>query len=135
MVLVASLAAVLVLAGIAAWLKLGGTDTCFTEPEEAMRAAEDAITGFTALSIAVGSDGRAALVFGEGMRIVVLKAHGARAAAREIVWQQVRASHDGLVVATGERRFGNVLIAGVDNLDVRRLAPQLTLAVPARRGA
>ncbi len=122
----ASLAAVLALGGVAAWLRLGGTDASFTAPEEAMRAAEEAITGFVALSAALGSDGRAALVFGEGMRVVVLKAHGARSAAREVVWRDVRATHEGMLVSTGERRFGQVLVAGVDNLDVRRLAPQLT---------
>ena len=124
-VFAASLGAVLALGGIAAWLKLGGTDTSFTAPDEAMLAAEQAVTGFHALSAAVGRDGRAALVFGEGMRVVVLKAHGARTAAREIVWRDVRATHEGMEVATKDR-FGTVLIAGVDNLDVRRLAPQLT---------
>ena len=121
----ASLVGVLALGGLAAWLKLRGTDRSFTAPDEAMRAAEEAVTGFHALSAAVGQDGRAALVFGEGMRVVVLKAHGARTAAREIVWRDVRATHEGMVVATGDR-FGTVLVAGIDNLDIRRLAPQLT---------
>jgi hypothetical protein len=124
-VFAASLAAVLALAGIAAWLKLGGTQARFTAPDEAMRTAEEAVTGFAALSAAVGRDGRAALVFGEGMRIVVLKAHGARTAAREIVWRDVRATDEGMLVATKDR-FGTVLVAGVDSLDIRRLAPQLT---------
>ena len=121
----ASLVGVLALGGLAAWLKLRGTDRSFTAPDEAMRAAEEAVTGFHALSAAVGQDGRAALVFGEGMRVVVLKAHRARTAAREIVWRDVRATHEGMVVATGDR-FGTVLVAGIDNLDIRRLAPQLT---------
>ncbi|WP_085808770.1 hypothetical protein [Sphingomonas sp. TZW2008] len=125
-VFAASLAAVLALAGLAAWLKLGGTDRRLADPEQVMLAAEESLPGFVAQSAAVGSDGRAALIFGDGMRIVVVKAHGARIAAREIVWRDVRATHEGMVVATGERRFGEVLVAGVDNLDVRRLAPQLT---------
>jgi hypothetical protein len=125
LVFAASLAAVLALGGIAAWLKLGRTGISFTAPEEAMRAAEEAVTGFHALSAALGRDGRAALVFGEGMRIVVLKAHGARSAAREIVWRDVRATDEGMLVATKDR-FGTVLVAGIDSLDIRRLAPQLT---------
>ncbi|WBH15162.1 hypothetical protein [Sphingomonas radiodurans] len=125
-VFAASLVAVLALGGIAAWLKLGRSEPVFTAPDAAMRAAEEAITGFVAVSAAVASDGRAALVFGEGMRVVVLKAHGAHSAAREIVWHDVRASHEGMVVSTGDRRFGTVLVAGIDNLDIRRLAPQLT---------
>lgn len=126
LIFAASLAAVLALGGLAAWLKLGGTDPVFTSADGTMRAAEDAIAGFVAISAAIGSDRRAALVFGEGMRIVVLKAHGAHSAAREIVWHDVRATHEGMVVATKDRRFGTVLVAGVDNLDIRRLAPQLT---------
>jgi hypothetical protein len=122
----ASLAAVLALAGLAAWLKLGGTDPVFTSADGTMRAAEEAVAGFVAIAAAIGSDGRAALVFGEGARIVVLKAHGARSAAREIAWPDVRASYEGMIVVTNERRFGTVLVAGIDNLDIRRLAPQLT---------
>ena len=95
-------------------------------PEDAMHAAEQSLAGFAALSAAVGNDGQAALVFGEGLRVAVLKVRGAGTAAREIVWQDVRATSEGLLVATGDRRFGAVLIAGIDNLDVRRLAPQLT---------
>lgn len=125
-VFAASLAAVLALAGLAAWLRLGGTDRRLADPKLVMLAAEEALPGFVAQAAAIGSDGRAALIFGDGMRIVVVKAHGARIAAREIVWRDVRATHEGMVVATGERRFGEVLVAGVDNLDVRRLAPQLT---------
>ncbi len=125
LVFAGSLAAVFLLGAIAAWLKLGGTDAALEGPEEAMRAAEDALPGFVARSVALGADRRAALIFGENMRIVVLKAHGARTAAREIAWRDVRATADGMLVATQDR-FGTVLVAGVDNLDVRRLAPQLT---------
>lgn len=121
-----SLAAVLALGWVAAWLRLRRDNSTFAAPEEAMGAAEQAIPGFVALSAAVGHDGHAALVFGEGARVVVLKA--AHAAAREVGWRDVRATSEGMLVATGERRFGTVLVTGVDNLDVRRLAPQLTRA-------
>lgn len=126
LVLAGALAAVLVLGVIAAWLRQRGPDRSFTAPGEAMHAAEEKVAGFVALSAAVGSDGQAALVFGEGMRVVVLKASGGRVAAREVAWRDVRATREGLLVSNGERRSGSVLVAGVDNLDVRRLAPQLT---------
>lgn len=121
------LAALLLLAGIAAWLKLAGTDRTFAGPEEAMHAAEEALPGFAALSVALGEDRRAALVFGEDQRIVVLMARGARPAAREITWRDIRATSKGMVVATRDR-FGTVLVSGVDSLDIRRLTPQQTRA-------
>ncbi|WP_298671283.1 hypothetical protein [uncultured Sphingomonas sp.] len=121
-----SLAAVLALGGIAAALRLGRTDRMLIETDDALRAADDAVAGFTGVSAVIGADGRAALVFGEDRRVVVLKTHGARIAARVIEWDAVRATPGGMLVETGERRFGAVLLAGVDALDVRRLAPQLT---------
>ena len=121
-----SLAVVLALAGIAWALKRGGTDRSIGEPAEAMRTADDALSGFTPFAAVVGADGRAALVLGEGMRVAILKAHGARVAAREIAWTDVRSTEGGIVVETRERRFGCVRLAGVNILDVRRLAPQPT---------
>ena len=47
---------------------------------------------------------------------------------REVVWRDIRATADGLLVDSGERRFGTVTVAGVNALDVKRLAPQPTRA-------
>lgn len=121
----AALAVVIVLGALAWWLMRRGATHRIDEPEDAMQAAEAALAGFVALSAVIGADGRAALVFGEGLRVAVLTVRGATAVAREIVWRDVRATRAGLLVATGTRRLGTVLVAGVDNLDVRRLAPQL----------
>lgn len=125
-VFAASLAAVLVLAAVAWTLKLGGPDARIATPEGACRIAEEALVGFAAVACVVGTDGRAALIVGEAGRVAVLKAHGARVAAREIAWADVRATASGVVVETRERRFGAITLKGVDALDVRRLAPQLT---------
>ncbi len=122
----AALAAAILLGTAAWWLVRRRATARMTAPDEAMRTAEQSLAGFAALSAVVGDDGQAALVFGEGLRVAVLKVKGQRTAAREIVWRDVRATGDGLVVATGDWRLGSVLIGGVDNLDVRRLAPQLT---------
>lgn len=122
----AALATVIALGAAAFWLVRRSGGTRLNTPEEAMQAADQAIAGFVALSAAVGADGQAALVFGEGVRVAVVKVRRAGAAAREIVWGDVRATRDGLLVATGDWRLGTVLVADVDNLDVRRLAPQLT---------
>ncbi|MFW2850690.1 hypothetical protein ACM61V_02015 [Sphingomonas sp. TX0543] len=121
-----SLTAVLALGGIAAFLRLGRVDRMLVEEADAIVAADEAIAGFAGVSAVIGADGRAALVFGEDRRVVVLKVHGARIAARVIAWEAVRAAPGGMVVETGERRFGAVTLRGVDALDVRRLAPQLT---------
>jgi hypothetical protein len=121
-----SLAAVLALGGVALWLRLGRTERMLVEESDALRAADEAVAGFAGVSAVIGADGRAALVFGEDRRVVVLKAHGARIAARVIDWDAVRATPGAMLIETNERRFGAVMLQGVDALDVRRLAPQLT---------
>ena len=123
MTLGGSLAAVLALGGVAAALRLGRSERILVEEADALREADQAVAGFAAV---IGADGRGALVFGEDRRVVVLKAHGAHIAARVIAWDAVRATPGGMVVETNERRFGAVALPGVDALDVRRLAPQLT---------
>ncbi|MFT3976641.1 MAG: hypothetical protein QM688_05950 [Sphingomonas bacterium] len=126
MTLGGSFAAVLALGGGAAALRLGRSDCLLVEEADALTAADEAVAGFAAVSAVIGADGRAALVFGEDKRVVVLKVHGARIAGRMIAWDSVRATPGGMLVETGERRFGTVVLPGVDALDVRRLAPQLT---------
>lgn len=126
--LAGSLAAILILAGLAWALKLGraGHEATIEDPDAAARAAEEALAGFDATGALVGEDRAAALVAGAHGRIAVIKRHGARLAAREVRWSQVRATYDGILVETGDRRFGSVTLVGVDVLDVRRLAPSLT---------
>lgn len=121
-----ALATVIALGAAAFWLIRSSRGSRLDSPEDAMLAAEQAIAGFAALSAVVGTDGKAALVFGDGLRVAVAKARPRQPAAREIVWVDTQATRDGLLVNTKDWRLGTVLIAGVDNLDVRRLAPQLT---------
>jgi hypothetical protein len=124
-VLAGSLAAVPTLAGLGWVLKLG-RDKRIERPEEAAAAVEAALAGFRAANAVVGSDGAAALVVDGAGRVAVCKRHGARLAVREVVWRNIRATAGGLLVDSGERRFGAVTVAGVDALDVKRLAPRLT---------
>lgn len=131
----AALATVIALAAAAFWLVRRSGGSRLDSPEDAMHAAEQALAGFVALSAAVGFDGKAALVFGEGLRVAVVKARPRQAAAREITWSDTRATREGLLVATRDWRLGTVLIAGLDNLDVRRLAPQLTRGIEKPRAA
>lgn len=127
-VLAGSLAAILILAGVAWALKLGrGSHAgAIEDPGAAAQAAEQAIPGFDAIGALIGDDRAAAIVAGAHGRVAALKRHGARIAVREVRWSQVRATHEGLLIETGDRRFGAVSVEGVNVLDVRRLAPQLT---------
>ena len=127
-VVAGSLAAILILAGIAWALKLGrGSHAgAIEDPGAAAQAAEQAIPGFDAIGALIGDDRAAAIVAGAHGRVAALKRHGARIAVREVRWSQVRATHEGLLIETGDRRFGAVSVEGVNVLDVRRLAPQLT---------
>lgn len=122
--LLASLGAILVLAGIAWALRLG-RDAPIASPEEAAAAAEAALAGFEARDVVLGADGAGALAIGTDGRLAAVKRHGARAAVREVGWSSVRPTDKGAVVETGERRFGAVRLAGVDALDLRRLAGEM----------
>lgn len=117
-----SLVAILLLSGLAWWLRLG-RDGRIGSPEEAADAADHALPGFRTANAVVGADGMAALAIDEGgVRLAVCKRHGARIAVREVGWDSVRSTPEGIVVETGERRFGRVPVKGVDALDMRRLA-------------
>ena len=119
--LAGSLAAILVLAGIAWALRLG-RDARLASPEEAAAAAEAALAGFETQDVVLGADGAGALAVGVDGRLAAIKRHGARAAVREVRWAAVRSVPQGAIVETAERRFGTVVLAGVDALDLRRLA-------------
>lgn len=122
MVLAGSLAAALALAGVVRALRLG-RDRRIEAPEDVAEAAEAALGGFVTVGAVVGADGAAALAVDSGGRVAVCRRHGARIAVREVAWSAVRASPEGMVVDSGERRFGAVTVAGVNALDVRRLSP------------
>jgi len=117
-----SAAAILALSG-AAWALRLGREGRIDSAEEAAMAAEQAIAGFDTRGAVVGADGGGALAIDQSGRVAVMKRHGARIAVREVRWSAVRSTAAGIVVDTEERRFGTVALAGVDALDIRRLAP------------
>lgn len=125
LILAGSVAAILLLAGIAWALKLGRGGR-IERPEDAADAAEATLPGFTTANAVVGADGAGALAVDVTGRVAVMKRHGARIATREVPWSAVRSTAQGIVIETGERRFGRVALAGVNVLDIRRLAPQPT---------
>ena len=107
LILTGSIAGVVALVLVAWWLGLGGG--AIGGEAEACQAAEDNQFGFVAEAAIVSVDGKAALVRGRDGTILLLKVHGANLAARKLAPPlRVTATEDGVVVATGERMFGNV---------------------------
>ncbi len=105
-----SLVAVLALAGIAAWLKLGGDPL---DEDGALEAAGDMLPGFVPEAVLLGDDGEAALVRGREGRVAVVKRHGAQFAVRELLpgFDPGSAKADAIIV-TGDRMFGDVMLKG-----------------------
>ena len=97
-------------------------------PEEAADAADRALAGFTTLNAVDGADGTGALAVTDDGRVAAIKRRGAQLAVREVSWDLIRATANGMLVESGDRHFGAVLVAGVNALDIRRLAPHLTRA-------
>ncbi|MBI0475811.1 hypothetical protein D9601_10650 [Sphingomonas sp. MA1305] len=92
-------------------------------PEDAATAAEAALPGFATRGAVVGADGGGALAVDVYGRVAVMRRFGGRIVVREVGWGQLRSTLDGIMVETGDRTLGTVAVAGVDALDIRRLAP------------
>ena len=89
--------------------------------DEALDAALDALPETQAVDAAISADGRAALVLLSDARIALVRTRGRRVSGREVAWPMLRQTYDGIVVETGDRRFGDVALVGVTALDIRRL--------------
>jgi hypothetical protein len=121
---------------IALWLLTHRRAPRIASPEEAADAAERALAGFDTQGAVVGADGAGALAIDRGGRVAVMTRAGKGIAVREVAWTALRSTAAGILIDTGERRAGQVLVAGVDALDVRRLAPaDLRRLVPELRRA
>jgi cytochrome bd-type quinol oxidase subunit 2 len=93
-------------------------------PEEAADAAQAQLPGFAVAGAVVGADGQGALAIAADGRVAAVRRIGKRLAVREVSWRTVRATQDGILVETGDRALGAVMLAQVDVLDIRRLAPK-----------
>lgn len=103
-----SLAAILALAGLAWWLKLGGAPTLADEAA-LRRAADEVADGFEVADYALSHDRTAALVRDSQGRIMIIRRHGNRFAGRILGTGACASVTDaGLSVDCGERRFGPV---------------------------
>ncbi len=94
-------------------------------PEDAAQAVEAALAGVRVAGAVVGADGAGALAVTDDGRVAAVKRLGVRLIAREIGWRSVRSTATGILIETDDRRLGNVALAGVNVLDIRRLAPRL----------
>ncbi len=110
-----SLVAILALAALAWWLRLGGAPL-LADDEVVRLAAGEVEDGFVPIAIARDADGRAALARDAQGRIVVVKCHGNRFAGR-LLDQGARArlwkdrGQTALEIDCGEARFGKVFLA------------------------
>ena len=105
---IGSLAAILALAGLAWWLKLGGSPRLASEAD-VVRAANEVEDGFLPVAIACDSGGAAALARDAAGRIMLIRRHGNRFAGRVLgPAASVRLDGARLVIAPGEARFGTV---------------------------
>jgi len=113
-------AALLVLAAV--WASRFRRDGRVGTPEEAAEAADAALRDFTTSGAVVGADGAGALAVDARGRVAVMRRRGRAIRVREVAWSAVRATAEGIVVDTDDRRLGAVALAGVDALDIRRLS-------------
>lgn len=105
-----SLVAILVLAGIAWKLGLGG-DLRIRDEMHARELADEAVSGFAAVEVAIDRAGHAALLRDTDGQVLLLRRHGAHFASRLLTGHaHVRLDRHQLVVGTGEKRFGEVTL-------------------------
>ena len=118
-------AVVLLLVAIGLWAMLRTRHVMKIETaEEAADAAQAYLPSFAVAGAVVGADGQGALAVAEDGRVAAVKRIGARLAVCEVAWRTVRATREGILVETGDRALGTVMLSKVDVLDIRRLAPK-----------
>lgn len=105
-----SLVAILALAGIAWWMKLGGAPR-LDSPEAVARVAGEVEDGFTPVTTVCDTEGASALARDAAGRIMVIKRHGNRFAGRVLGPGAAAWVAGGQIeVAPGEARFGTVFL-------------------------
>jgi len=106
-----SLVAILALAGLARWMKLGGSPRLDSE-QAVRRAAGEVEDGFEPIAIARDAEGYAALARDARGRIMVIRRHGNRFAGRVLGPGAAASSGAGMIdIDCGEVRFGPTRLA------------------------
>lgn len=103
-----SLLAILALAGIARWLKLG-PEPRLNDEESARIAADEAVSGYEPVAIGMDRLGCGAVMRDAEGRVLLLRPHGVHFAGR-ILTSEASAIREGdtLEIDTGEKRYGAV---------------------------
>lgn len=101
-----SLVAILALAALAWWLRLGPTPR-LADRAAALRAADEAVSGFEAVDCALDRDGHGALLRNGNGSILLLRPHGSHFAGRILTSAaKARIEDELLVIDTAEKRYG-----------------------------
>lgn len=102
--------AILLVFQLARWLDLGG-DVRIRDEETARRLAAEAVCGFTPVEIGLDRAGIGALLRDAEDRVLLLRRHGARFAARLIDGHAgVQLNRNFLTIATSDPWFGKVTL-------------------------
>lgn len=105
-----SIVAILVLAAICRWLELGG-DVRIRSESEARLLADEAVSGFDAVDVALDRAGIAALLRDTAGRVLLLRRHGAHFASRLLdSHAHSRLDRNFLTIGTDEPTFGTVTL-------------------------
>ena len=108
---IGSLIAILALAGLAAWLRLG-TSPRLTNEEQARQAANEAVEGFEPVRFGLDREGAGALLEDARGRLLLLKPHGNFFAGRVLTAAAtVQQGADTLSIDCGESTYGEVTLA------------------------
>jgi hypothetical protein len=106
----ASLAAILALAGVAHWLKLGG-DVRILDEDHARALADQFMCGFAPVDIIIDRARIGALLRDAQGRHLVIRRHGAMFAGRLLDGHSdARLDRNFLTIGTGERMFGTITL-------------------------
>jgi len=109
MILAGSLAAILMVAALVHFLKLG--DAAIDDEAHAMRMAEENLSGFSARKAIISEDREAAIILGDNANAALVKRHGAQFAMREVSLPlSIRKDGDTYIAESGEMRFGRVML-------------------------
>lgn len=108
--LAGSIAAILFIAWLARFWKLGG-DVRIRSEEQAREIANETLCGFEPVEVAIDKAGIAALMRDADGRHLLVRRHGVQWAGRLLDHHnEARLDHNFLTVGTGEKTFGSVTL-------------------------
>lgn len=106
-IIVGSLLVIFAVTALVRWMRLG--EVALENRQQAFDWAERNIPFFTASEAIVSEDGQGALVMDDAGRVVLVKRHGSKFAAR-LIEAPIDAQQEGPIwcIGSGDRQFGRV---------------------------